>query len=72
MNCLNFVFVPKGIKSKERLDELYKQYIKQFYTGRNWTRKFIPLLFKSPDSALRLFRNMSTFLKIRKEFEPKH
>lgn len=71
MNCLNFVFIPKGIESKERLDDLYKQYLKQFYTGKNWTRKFIPLLFKSPDSAKRLFKNMSTFLKIRKEFEPK-
>lgn len=72
MNCLNFVFVPKGIESRERLDQLYKQFIKQFYTGRNWTLKFIPLLFKSPDSARRLFKNLPTFLKIRKEFEPAH
>ncbi len=71
MNCLNFVFVPKGIASKERLDELYKQFVKQFYTGRNWTRKFVPLLFKSPDSARRLFSNLPTFLRIRNEFEPK-
>jgi len=71
MNCLNFVFVPRGIRSKERLDDLYKQFIKQFYTGRNWTRKFIPLLFKSPDSARRLFKNLPTFLKIKKDFEPR-
>lgn len=71
MNCLNFVFVPKGIGSKERLDDLYKQFIKQFYTGRNWTRKFVPLLFKSPDSARRLFTNLPTFLKIKNDFEPK-
>ncbi len=71
MNCLNFVFVPRGIESKARLDELYKRFLKQFYTGRNWTRKFVPLLFKSPDSAKRLFRNLPTFLAIRSEFEPK-
>ena len=71
MNCLNFVFVPKGIESKERLDELYKQFIKQFYTGRNWTRKIVPLMFKSPDSAKRLFKNLPTFLKIKRDFEPK-
>jgi radical SAM superfamily enzyme YgiQ (UPF0313 family) len=71
MNCLNFVFVPSGIGSKERLDELYKRFLKQFYTGRNWTRKFLPLLFKSPDSARRLLRDLPTFLKIRKEFEPR-
>ncbi len=72
MNCLNFVFVPKGIESKERIDELYKQFIKQFYTGRNWTRKFVPLMFKSPDSARRLFRKLPTFLKMKRDFESKN
>ncbi|HUJ19821.1 MAG TPA: radical SAM protein [Nitrospirota bacterium] len=71
MNCLNFVFVPKGISSKERLDELYKQFVKQFYTGRNWTRKFVPLMFKSPHSALRMIRSLPTFLRIKDDFEPK-
>jgi len=70
MNCLNFVFVPKGIESKERLDDLYKRFIKQFYTGKNWTRKFVPLMFKSPDSAKRLFKNLPTFLRIKSDFEP--
>ncbi|OGW42296.1 MAG: B12-binding domain-containing radical SAM protein [Nitrospirae bacterium GWD2_57_9] len=71
MNCLNFVFVPKGIGSKERLDELYKQFLKQFYTGRNWVRKFWPLLFKSPHSTFRLIKGMPTFLRIKNDFEPK-
>jgi radical SAM superfamily enzyme YgiQ (UPF0313 family) len=70
MNCLNFVFVPKGIESKERLDELYKQFIKRFYTGKNWTRKFGPLMFKSPHSTYRIIRNLPTFLKIKHDFEP--
>lgn len=71
MNCLNFVFVPKGIESKERLDQLYKQFIKQFYTGKNWIRKFGPLMFKSPNSTYRIVRNLPTFLKIKSDFEPK-
>lgn len=71
MNCLNFVFVPKGIESKERLDQLYKHFIKQFYTGKNWIRKFGPLMFKSPDSTYRIFRNLPTFLRIKSDFEPK-
>ena len=70
MNCLNFVFVPKGIRSKERLNELYVQFIRQFYTGKNWVRKFGPLLFKSPHSAYRMIRNLPTFLKIKNDFEP--
>jgi anaerobic magnesium-protoporphyrin IX monomethyl ester cyclase len=71
MNCLNFVFVPKGIESKERLDELYKRFLKQFYMGKNWTRKFVPLMFKSPDSMRRIVKSMPTFLTMRKAFEPK-
>jgi radical SAM superfamily enzyme YgiQ (UPF0313 family) len=70
MNCLNFVFVPRGIESKERLDELYNRFIKHFYTGKNWTRKFGPLMFKSPHSTYRIFRNLPTFLKIKRDFEP--
>jgi anaerobic magnesium-protoporphyrin IX monomethyl ester cyclase len=71
MNCLNFVFVPKGIKSRERLDERYRQFIKQFYTGRNWMRKFGPLMFKSPHSVYRLIKNLPAFLEIKHAFEPK-
>jgi anaerobic magnesium-protoporphyrin IX monomethyl ester cyclase len=71
MNCLNFVFVPKGIESKERLDELYNAFIKRFYTGKNWTRKFVPLMFRSPDSAYRMIKNLPAFLKIKKDFETK-
>ncbi len=71
MNCLNFVFVPRGIESKERLDELYKQFLKKFYTGRSWVRKFGPLMFSSPHSTLRMIKSMPTFLRIKKDFEPK-
>lgn len=70
MNCLNFVFVPRGIRSKERLNELYAQFITQFYTGKNWVRKFGPLLFKSPHSAYRMIRHLPTFLKIKNDFGP--
>jgi radical SAM superfamily enzyme YgiQ (UPF0313 family) len=70
MNCLNFVFVPKGIPSKERLEELYKQSVKRFYTSRNWVRKFIPLMFRSPHSAIRVLKNLPTYLKIKDDFEP--
>ena len=32
MNCLNFVFVPKAIASRERLDQLFNEHVKRFYT----------------------------------------
>ncbi len=71
MNCLNFVFVPKGIESKERLEELYKQFIKGFYTSTNWIRKFWPLMIKSPDSTFRIIKNLPSFLKIKDDFKPR-
>lgn len=71
MNCMNFVFIPKGINSQERLEELYRQFIKRFYTGKNYVRKFGPLMFKSPDSTLRLMKNLPAFLKMKNDFHPK-
>ncbi|MFH0917536.1 MAG: radical SAM protein [Candidatus Omnitrophota bacterium] len=70
MNCLNFVFLPKGIPSKERLDKLYKQFIRQFYTGKNWLSKFGWLMFSSPHSVYRLIKDLPVFLKIRNNFKP--
>lgn len=69
MNCLNFVFIPKGIESKEKMEKLYKQSIKRFYTGKNWISKFGPLMFKCPDSTFRLIKNLPAFLNIKKDFE---
>jgi radical SAM superfamily enzyme YgiQ (UPF0313 family) len=70
MNCLNFVFVPKGIASKARLEYLYKQFIRQFYTSKSWILKFTPLCFSSPDSFHRLILNLPAFLKIKSDFKP--
>lgn len=72
MNCLNFVFVPHGIASGERLDELYKQSVKKFYTSKNWLRKFGPLMVKSPHSTYRMLRNLPTFLRVKNEFAPRN
>ncbi|NVN99028.1 MAG: radical SAM protein [Geobacteraceae bacterium] len=68
MNCMNFVFVPHGMPSKERMDELYREFIRNFYTGKNWIRKFPGLMFKSTDSVKRVIRHLPAFLRIRREF----
>ncbi len=71
MNCLNFVFIPKGIASRERLEQLYKQFIRKFYTSYNWISKFFLLCFKSPHSMERILKNLPVFLKIKSDFKPK-
>ena len=48
----------------------YSAFIKRFYTGKNWTRKFVHLIFQSPDSAFRMIKNLPAFLKMKKDFEP--
>ncbi len=68
MNCLNFVFVPEGIASKARMEELYGAFIRDFYTGRTWVRNLGPLMFESPHSTWRLLRHLPTFLRIRRDF----
>jgi anaerobic magnesium-protoporphyrin IX monomethyl ester cyclase len=71
MNGVNSVFVPKGIESKQRLDDHYMQFLKRFYSGKNWARKFGPLLLKCPSSGYRLLRNLPTFIRMKNDFVPK-
>ena len=46
MNCLNFVFIPKGIESKERLDQLYNTHVKRFYSDPIWRRTFMKRIWQ--------------------------
>lgn len=70
MNCLNFVFVPKDIDSKERLDELYNRHVKRFYTDRQWRRKISSHLWEHRWSLLRLMMHLPTFLEAKRHFQP--
>ena len=70
MNCLNFVFVPKGISSRERLDELYNRHVKRFYTDPQWRRKVARRLWEHRWSLWRLLRDWPSFLAARRQFEP--
>lgn len=71
MNCLNFVFVPKSIGSKETLDQLYNQHVKRFYTDRRWLKKFRQRLWQHRHSLWHILKNLSDFLAAKNQFEPK-
>jgi anaerobic magnesium-protoporphyrin IX monomethyl ester cyclase len=71
MNCLNFVFVPKSIGSKELLDQLYKAHVKRFYTDRAWLRKFRKRLWRHRHSLWHILRNMPDLLAAKRALEPK-
>ena len=71
MNCLNFVFVPKGIASKERLDHLYNGHVKRFYSDKEWRKKFRQRLWQHRKSLIYLMRHLPSFWSAKNQFEPK-
>jgi anaerobic magnesium-protoporphyrin IX monomethyl ester cyclase len=70
MNCLNFVFVPKGIRSKDRLDQLYNEHVKRFYTHPNWREKFKKRIWQHRNTLGYMLLNLPSFLAAKRHFEP--
>ncbi len=71
MNCLNFIFVPKGISSRARLDQLYNEYVKRFYSDPGWRRKFRRRIWEHRKSLMYLLRHLPSFWSAKNQFEPK-
>ena len=71
MNCLNFVFLPKGIPSWDRLDQLYNTHVKRFYSDAGWRRRFRSRLWQHRHSLWRLVRHLPDFLSAMRDFEPR-
>jgi anaerobic magnesium-protoporphyrin IX monomethyl ester cyclase len=70
MNCLNFVFVPRTMASKERLDYLYNWHVKRFYMDRAWRKRFAGRLWQHRWSLYHFLRHLPSFLAAKKQFEP--
>ena len=70
MNCLNFVFVPKEIESAEKLDHLYNEHVKRFYSDAAWRRKFRKRLWQHRKSLIYLLRHLPSFWSAKNQFEP--
>ena len=70
MNCLNFVFVPEGISSKDRLDHLYNQHVKRFYSDPEWRKKFRGRIWQHRKSLMYLLKHLPAFLSARNSFDP--
>jgi anaerobic magnesium-protoporphyrin IX monomethyl ester cyclase len=71
MNCLNFVFVPKSIGSRELLNQLYNEHVKRFYTHKAWIRKFRKRIWQHRHSLWHILKNLPDFLAAKSQFEPK-
>ncbi len=62
MNCLNFVFLPSGFKSREEMDALYNWHILRFYRGKNYQRRFMRRLWQHRWSLWHLLKNLPQVL----------
>lgn len=71
MNCLNFVFLPKGIDSWEILEQLYNSHVKRFYSDPGWRKRFRSRIWEHRHSLWRLVRHLPDFLSAMRTFEPK-
>ncbi len=70
MNCLNFVFIPKGIQSRERLDYLYNVHVKRFYSDPEWRRTFRSRIWQHRRSLWHMIKNLPAMLAAKRTFEP--
>jgi len=62
MDCMDFLFIPRGI-TKERLDILYIDYYKKHFQRMKVLIGYITMLWKSPDSWIRFIKNLTRFVK---------
>ncbi len=70
MNCLNFVFIPRGIESKEKLNHLYNEHVKRFYSDPAWRKRFRNRIWQHRKSLLYLLRHLPSFWSAKNQFEP--
>jgi len=69
MNCNNFVFVPSGFESRERLDRCYGDAVKSFYTSKNWRRRIARRSWACRHSFYIFLRHLPQMLKARRLLE---
>lgn len=70
MNALNFVFVPSQVESKERLDQLYNEHVKRFYTDPAWRDRFKKRLWEHRKTLVYMIGHLPAFLAAKRHFEP--
>ncbi|MDJ0623370.1 MAG: radical SAM protein [Desulfocapsaceae bacterium] len=61
MDCMQFLFIPKGISAK-RLEELFVQFYKKHFQRPRVLWGYVTMLWKSPDSWRRFLGNLGGFL----------
>lgn len=58
MNCLNFVFRPKGFDAREDMDALYNWHVRRFYSSKGYRHRFARRLWQHRWSLWHLLKNV--------------
>lgn len=62
MDCMQFLFVPRGI-TKERMEELFIDFYRSHFKRFRVINGYIAMIWKSPDSWKRFWKNAFGFIK---------
>ena len=62
MDCMNFLFVTKGM-TRERLEELFQEFYRSHFKRYKVLWGYVTMLWRSPDSWLRFIGNFANFMK---------
>jgi anaerobic magnesium-protoporphyrin IX monomethyl ester cyclase len=62
MDCMNFVFVTKGM-TEERLESLFQEFYRNHFKRHKVLWGYVAMLWRSPDSWRRFLGNLASFLK---------
>ncbi len=62
MDCMNFLFVTKGM-TRERLEVLFNEFYRTHFKRPKVLWGYVTMLWRSPDSWLRFLSNIASFIK---------
>ena len=62
MDCMNFLFVTKGM-TRERLELLFNEFYRNHFKRTKVLWGYVAMLWRSPDSWLRFLSNIASFIK---------
>jgi radical SAM superfamily enzyme YgiQ (UPF0313 family) len=62
MDCMNFLFIPKGM-TEAKLEELFKNFYKKHFMRPKVLLEYTSMIWRSPDSWLRVMLNLPNFIK---------
>ncbi len=62
MDCMNFLFIPKGM-TREKLEALFRKFYRKYFMRPKTLFGYTSMLWRSPDSWSRFMRNLPDFIK---------